>query len=626
MPVKKSDETLVSRILEGDTEAYEILVQKYQGAVFGLAYHLLGNREDAEDLAQEAFLQAYLHLNQLKERDRFAGWLKQITANLCRMWLRQNRGTFISLEDISGDRIVFPHQEARSDKLHDAVMQAIRMLPEESRLVLTLYYTDGLSYREIGDFLQLPLSTIKWRLYDARKKLKKEVIKMVKEDLKAQKPELSEKVAKKLADEIMGAFGRMSHRISEGERGILQLSPEVVHVPVSFEGDFLDDLKKVGFEKVSQRKVAHLRRGSQWENADFFKTVIQHQFKHETGKDIYLEVGIPTTQEKFLEFNPQSVKGWYSGSGVRKAYVFYPHTEENSAVTAAWAHAGQYISLYCPLGFSVTLEDHTDEKRKEMLAITQVLESFFNVVAERLGYPPAPPEPKRRMGYKVDPTDWHRWRDLYERRRELGRIPEVDPKEAYRKLKENPPEEGHSSRAHYGLRLKLAEARANALPISPPEDASAEDIGEIDLNTLGFRLVSSEKGATSMFGVLSLPLPDNSVHLGYRGPRGKKVSIDLIKFNSYEEAGEFYWKVKHQNAAYSLNSDHPYSPMKLFRSPIHPNRHVNAIWGDKKWIINIRIPITKPNAKKSKSCPLKEEELREEIAGLLLSHFAKLNS
>jgi len=93
MPVKEPDGTLISRILEGDSGAYDILVRKYQGAVFGLAYHLVGNREDAEDLAQEAFLQAYLHLNQLKERDKFASWLRQITANLCRMWLRQKRGT-----------------------------------------------------------------------------------------------------------------------------------------------------------------------------------------------------------------------------------------------------------------------------------------------------------------------------------------------------------------------------------------------------------------------------------------------------------------------------------------------------------------------------------------------------
>jgi RNA polymerase sigma-70 factor (ECF subfamily) len=83
------DIDLVERSLQGERDAFEDLVRKYQDAVYGLAFHLTGNFADAQDIAQQAFVTAYLKLPQLKDPGRFASWLKRITVNECISWSRQ---------------------------------------------------------------------------------------------------------------------------------------------------------------------------------------------------------------------------------------------------------------------------------------------------------------------------------------------------------------------------------------------------------------------------------------------------------------------------------------------------------------------------------------------------------
>ncbi len=87
--MKLNDEELVKRALGGEAESFGKLIQRYQGAVQGVAYHLTGSFEDAEDIAQEAFITAYLKLRQLRHPEKFAAWLRQITLNCCKMWIRK---------------------------------------------------------------------------------------------------------------------------------------------------------------------------------------------------------------------------------------------------------------------------------------------------------------------------------------------------------------------------------------------------------------------------------------------------------------------------------------------------------------------------------------------------------
>ena len=188
------DEILVKKTLSGDKDAFNQLVAKYQTQVYGLAFNICRNFSDAEDLAQEAFIRAYLSLHQLREPASFGNWLYRITQNLCRRWL-QNKTTQEKIaEDIRINgmegHILSPDELAEAKELRERVRDAIEALPEQERLVVTLYYMDGLTQHDIADFVGISESTVRRRLRSSREILKGELLIMVQEDL--QKHDLTE--------------------------------------------------------------------------------------------------------------------------------------------------------------------------------------------------------------------------------------------------------------------------------------------------------------------------------------------------------------------------------------------------------------------------------------------------
>jgi len=192
--MKPTDTELIERCLAGSKESFDELVRRYQSAVYGTAYHCVGNFADAQDLAQEAFLRAYLHLSELREPAKFAGWLRQVTWRVCLDWLekQQRRGENVSIEAMEEEGKTIdalrsdapsPAEQVEAIELREAVQAAIRSLPENYREPLILVHINGLTYKEVASYLDLSLSTVKWRLHRARRLLKKEMIQMVKEDL-----------------------------------------------------------------------------------------------------------------------------------------------------------------------------------------------------------------------------------------------------------------------------------------------------------------------------------------------------------------------------------------------------------------------------------------------------------
>jgi RNA polymerase sigma-70 factor (ECF subfamily) len=179
--MKLSDEAIIRRCLEGDGNVFSLLVEKYQNAVYGLCYHIVGNFADAQDLTQESFIQAYLDLAQIKTPSKFAGWLYRVTVNVCKMWLRNQReANNLPLDTLAqaSEELVDTRsleERAEAEEMRISIREAISSLSEKSRLVVTLYYIDGLSYDEIGNFLGLSESTIKSRLHRGRKQLKEGV-------------------------------------------------------------------------------------------------------------------------------------------------------------------------------------------------------------------------------------------------------------------------------------------------------------------------------------------------------------------------------------------------------------------------------------------------------------------
>jgi RNA polymerase sigma-70 factor (ECF subfamily) len=167
------DEDLVAAFQSGDIAAFDELVQRWDRRIHGVVYRLIGNHDEARDLSQEAFLKAYRALGSFKKESRFSSWLYQIAINATRDRLRRRRRrTDLSLDDLEDKaepalRDVRPSALDRieSDDLSRVIAAAMAGLPEEQREVVILKEYEGLTFPEIAQTLDLPLSTVKTRLY-----------------------------------------------------------------------------------------------------------------------------------------------------------------------------------------------------------------------------------------------------------------------------------------------------------------------------------------------------------------------------------------------------------------------------------------------------------------------------
>lgn len=173
---------LVIRVRSGDTDAFEALVLEYQNKVYGLALRMVGNEEDARDMAQEAFLRAYSSLPSFRGDCRFSAWLYRLTSNICIDFLRsRNRrpAQSLSFEDEDGEQAELeitderytPEREFERRELRRAVSRGLEALPTDYRSILLLREINGLSYLEISEALRIEEGTVKSRLFRARKKL-----------------------------------------------------------------------------------------------------------------------------------------------------------------------------------------------------------------------------------------------------------------------------------------------------------------------------------------------------------------------------------------------------------------------------------------------------------------------
>ncbi len=173
---------LVERARQGDRQAFGDLVERYRDMVYGLGYHLTTDFESARDLAQEAFVQAYLKLGQLRGPDRFPGWLRQIITNVHHNLTRRREVTSVALEEASD----VPDRRQPSE-IEVVVREALSKLREPERLALTLHYINGYSHAEIGGFLGVRPEAVKTRLARARQHLKAEVMAMVEDTFEKKK-------------------------------------------------------------------------------------------------------------------------------------------------------------------------------------------------------------------------------------------------------------------------------------------------------------------------------------------------------------------------------------------------------------------------------------------------------
>jgi len=176
--VNDEEQVWLEQARRGDKSAFGQLIEAYQGPVYNLAYRMLGNRGEAEEAAQEAFIRAYTRLDTYDPARKFSTWMLSITSNYCVDLLRKRRTLLLSLDQplpphpaLMSDRDENPEAQA-ADSEQEAMVQALlEHLPDDYRQTVVLRYWYDLSYEEIAEVMDSSVSAIKSRLFRARRQL-----------------------------------------------------------------------------------------------------------------------------------------------------------------------------------------------------------------------------------------------------------------------------------------------------------------------------------------------------------------------------------------------------------------------------------------------------------------------
>jgi RNA polymerase sigma-70 factor (ECF subfamily) len=174
----------IKQVKDGDQNAYSEIVEIYKDKVFQLCYRMIGNIHEAEDLAQEAFIRAYINIDSYHMDKKFSTWLYRIATNLSIDRIRKKKpDVFLDAEVKGTDGLTMysqfaadvntPEHEVESLELQQTVQEEILKLPDIYRAVIVLKYIEELSLKEISHILDLPVSTIKTRMHRGRAALRK---------------------------------------------------------------------------------------------------------------------------------------------------------------------------------------------------------------------------------------------------------------------------------------------------------------------------------------------------------------------------------------------------------------------------------------------------------------------
>jgi len=186
----KDDRFYIERVLNGDINAFSLLVDKHKGFVYTIALRMLKNVEDAEELAQDTFVKAYSSLKDFKFESKFSTWLYRITFNGAISKLRKKRIelTEMDQENLPETDVISTYSainELKQNEQKKYINQAIEQLKEDDALLITLYYLNERTIEEICDITQLSVTNAKVKLHRARKKFYDELKLILKEEVRA---------------------------------------------------------------------------------------------------------------------------------------------------------------------------------------------------------------------------------------------------------------------------------------------------------------------------------------------------------------------------------------------------------------------------------------------------------
>jgi RNA polymerase sigma-70 factor (ECF subfamily) len=176
----------IKQVIKGDQEAFGEIVELYKNSIFQLCFRMLGNRQEAEDIAQEAFIRAYVNINTFNQDLKFSTWLFRIATNLCIDRMRKKKPDHYLDAEVKGtegltmysqipSNTPLPEEELESLELHETVQKEILKLPDKYRSAIILKYMEELSLNEISEILDLPLGTVKTRIHRGREALRQQL-------------------------------------------------------------------------------------------------------------------------------------------------------------------------------------------------------------------------------------------------------------------------------------------------------------------------------------------------------------------------------------------------------------------------------------------------------------------
>ncbi|RDI37516.1 RNA polymerase sigma factor SigW [Falsibacillus pallidus] len=179
----------IKQVIKGDQNAFSEIVELYKDKVYQVCYRILGNRHEAEDIAQEAFIRAYINIESFNQSRKFSTWLYRIATNLCIDRIRKKKPDYYLDAEVSGTDgltmysqvaadVALPEEKLEKMELRDNVHKEILKLPQKYRTVIVLKYIEELSLNEISEILDLPLGTVKTRMHRGREALRKQLGKL----------------------------------------------------------------------------------------------------------------------------------------------------------------------------------------------------------------------------------------------------------------------------------------------------------------------------------------------------------------------------------------------------------------------------------------------------------------
>jgi RNA polymerase sigma-70 factor (ECF subfamily) len=180
------DTRLANMARNGDRGAFAQLVDIYKDKIYHLAYRMMGNAQEAEDVVQETFLRVYTNLDRYDEQQKFSTWMYRIATNLCIDRLRKRRSTYsLDAEMQNGEGNDWyslmpsnedtPENQLILSETQSQIKESIESLPEKYKSILILRYFHDLSLQEISEIVNMPVTTIKTRLHRGREYLKKKL-------------------------------------------------------------------------------------------------------------------------------------------------------------------------------------------------------------------------------------------------------------------------------------------------------------------------------------------------------------------------------------------------------------------------------------------------------------------